>query len=289
MKDRVAEPEARSIRTLGILGAGRLGTVLARLSASAGYRVLVAASGAPALITPAMKAIGANAATAATVIAESDAVILALPLGRYRMLTAEALRGALVIDAMNYWWGSDGIRDDLNDPRTSTSELVQQHLVGARVVKALSHMGYQDLEDEARPAGSPGRKAIAIAGDDAVDVSTVAALVNDLGFDPVVAGPLAAGIMLEPGSETFGADVDVTQLQEMLERFPTSQRGIIVARARGGPPDWPEAYLSRECVRDPASRTHPYRESRVREAPSCRARERYRGTSRGRARRVRRA
>jgi predicted dinucleotide-binding enzyme len=227
------ESEAGRIQTLGVIGAGRLGTVLARLAASAGYRVIVAGSGAPALITPAMRAIGATAGTVPMVAAEADAVVLALPLGQYRMLPAELLHGAVVIDAMNYWWASDGIRDDLSDPRTSTSELVQAHLVGAHVIKALSHMGYQDLEDEARPAGSPGRKAIAIAGDDAAHVSVVAGLVDDLGFDPVIAGPLSAGIMLEPGAEAFGADVEATQLQEMLERFPASQRGIVVARARG--------------------------------------------------------
>lgn len=225
--------EAREIQTLGVIGAGRLGTVLARLATSAGYRVIVAASSAPALIAPAMRAIGATPASVATAIAEADAVVLALPLGQYRMLPPELLRGALVIDAMNYWWASDGIRDDLSDPRTSTSELVQAHLVGAHVVKGLSHMGYQDLEDEARTVGTPGRKAIAIAGDDVAQVSIVAALVDDLGFDPVVAGPLSAGIMLEPGAEAFGADVDAAQLREMLERFPTSQRGIVVARARG--------------------------------------------------------
>lgn len=218
--------------TLGIIGAGRLGTVLARLAASAGYRVLVATAKRPALIAPAMTAVGAEAASIDTVIAESDAVILALPLGRYRTLPAESLRDVLVIDAMNYWWAADGVRDDLSDSRTSTSELVQEHLPGARVVKALSHMGYQDLDDESRPAGTLGRKAIAIAGDDAADLETVSTIVDALGFDPVVAGPLAASIMLEPGSELFGADVDADQLREMLDGFWTSQRGIVVARAR---------------------------------------------------------
>ncbi len=222
----------RRIQTLGIIGSGRLGTVLARLAVAAGLRVLVARSGDPALIAARMTAIGAVAQATATVIAESDAVILALPLGRFRMLPADALRGKLVIDAMNYWWASDGIRDDLSDPRISTSELVQTHLDGARVVKALSHMGYQDLEDEPRPAGAPGRKAIAVAGDEPDDVAMVSALIDDLGFDAVAAGPLSAGIMLEPGAEAFGADVTAGQLREMLDGFWESQRGIIVARAR---------------------------------------------------------
>lgn len=222
----------RRIQTLGIIGAGRLGTVLARLAVAAGFRVVVARSGEPALIAARMSAIGAVAQATDTVIAESDAVVLALPLGSYRTLPAEALRGKLVIDAMNYWWASDGIRDDLSDPRVSTSELVQHHLAGARVVKALSHMGYQDLEDEPRPTGASGRKAIAVAGDDPDDVAVVSALVDDLGFDAVIAGPLAAGIMLEPGAEAFGADVTAGQLREMLDGFWESQRGIIVARAR---------------------------------------------------------
>lgn len=222
-----------SIRTLGIIGAGRLGTVLASLAVASGYRVVVARSGAPEPIARAMTAIGAEAGSVDSVIADADAVLLALPLGGFRSLPAERLRGMLVVDAMNYWWGADGIRPDLTDPRTSTSELVQAHLADARVVKALGHMGYQDLEDEARPAGSPDRKAIAIAGDDPNDLALVSRLVDDLGFDPVVTGDLASGIMLEPGGEAFGADVDADELREMLERFPTSQRGIVVARARG--------------------------------------------------------
>jgi predicted dinucleotide-binding enzyme len=194
--------------------------------------VLVARSGDPALIASRMKAIGAVAVTRSVAIAEADAVVLALPLGEYETLPTNELRGKLVIDAMNYWWASDGIRADLSDPRTSTSELVQHHLAGAHVVKALSHMGYQDLEDEARPPLSPDRKAIAIAGDDPDAVTAVASLVDALGFDPVHAGPLANGIMLEPGAEAFGADVGAAQLREMLDGFWISQRGIIVARAR---------------------------------------------------------
>jgi len=202
-------------KTVGILGAGKVGTVLARLALAAGHRVLISGSGDPEKIalTISVLAPGAIATTSADAAAGADVVILALPLGKYRALPVDALEDKLVIDSMNYWWEVDGNRDDLAHPVKSTSELIQGFLPRSTLVKAFNHMGYHDLDEEPRSRGETGRKGIAIAGDDESARRTVAALVDDFGFDPVEIGRLRTGRMLEPGHDLFGANVSADEIR----------------------------------------------------------------------------
>jgi predicted dinucleotide-binding enzyme len=209
------------IRSVGILGAGRVGTALATLAREAGLHGTVA---------------GSSDASDIALATQADVVILAIPLGSYRTLPADALAGKLVIDAMNYWWELDGARPEFSDPQTSTSETLQAFLKDSRLAKSFNHASVWELENLARPAGHPERRALAIAADDLQDVAQASSLVDVMGFDPVPAGPLSSGVMFEPGTEAFGSDASAAELRAMLNRFWTSQRGLVVARNRDKPP-----------------------------------------------------
>jgi len=208
-----------AIKSIGILGAGKVGVVLAQLALKAGYTVYVAGSGNPSKIALTVKVLapGAIAMSAAETARSSDVIILALPLSKYRSLPKDELKNKLVIDAMNYWWEVDGMENSLINPHSSSSEAVQAFLSESRIVKAFSHMGYHDLHDEAKPTNSPNRKAIAVAGDNLADVAVVSEIVDNLGFDPVAAGTLASGVYLEPGSDAFGANVSSAMLSKMIK------------------------------------------------------------------------
>lgn len=207
-----------AVSSIGILGAGKVGIVLAQLALKAGYEVLIAGSGDPAKIalTTQVLAPGAVALTGTELAKRADVVILALPLSKFRTIPKTSLTGKLIIDAMNYWWEVDGPRSEIIPDDTSSSEAVQQFLHTPHVVKAFSHMGYHELYDETRPAGDVARKAIAIAGDNSEDTASVAKIVDALGFDPVIIGNLSKGILLEPGHPAFGATATAEKLKEIL-------------------------------------------------------------------------
>jgi predicted dinucleotide-binding enzyme len=198
---------------LAVLGAGHVGPVIARLAIKAGYPVVIATSGDPenlALIAELMIP-GAQPRWARDAVAEADVVVLAMPLHRFGEIDPGLLNGKLVVDAMNYWPATEGVLEAFE--YGGSSEIVARRLAGSVVVKALNHIGYHQLEDRARPAGAPERRAAGVAGDDPAAVATIAGLVDRIGYDPVRLGSLRSGRVLEPGGPVFGVVLPLDEFE----------------------------------------------------------------------------
>jgi len=181
--------------TLGIIGAGNIGSTLARLAVQAGYDVVLSNSRGPETLVDLVAELGerARAATPAEAAASGDLVVVTIPLKSIDQVPAEPLRGKVVIDTNNYYPQRDGEIAELEDESTTTSELLQARLPESKVVKAFNNINYRALGELARPAGAPDRSTLAVAGDDADAKAPVAELLDDLGYDTYDAGPLSEG------------------------------------------------------------------------------------------------
>ncbi|MGH3179080.1 MAG: NADPH-dependent F420 reductase [Streptosporangiaceae bacterium] len=204
---------------LAVLGAGHVGPVIARLAIGAGYPVAIATSGDPddiALITE-LVIPGAQPRWASDAVADADIVVLAIPPHRFTDVDPALLAGKVVVDAMNYWPASDGVLTAFeNGASDGSSEIVAGRLAGSAVVKALNHIGYHELEDRARPAWVPDRRASGLAGDDPAAVAAVAELTDRIGYDPVRLGGLPAGRVLQPGGPVFGQVLTVPEFERAV-------------------------------------------------------------------------
>ena len=215
--ESAANQEVDDLR-LGIVGAGKFGTTLARAAIGAGYDVAISGSG-PAddiALTVDVLAAGAHAATTDEVVRHADIIVLAVPTHRFRELPRDLFAGKILIDAMNYWQPVDGDDPELTTARDGTSTIVQERFSSARVVKSLNQLGYHQLEETQRPTGEPDRIAIGAAGDDRLAVRKVMRLLDRLGFDPVDAGPLKNGSALEPDGSPIAATYSADQLSQVI-------------------------------------------------------------------------
>ena len=183
------------VRTIGFIGSGNIGSTLARLAVAAGYDVVMSNSRGPETLTGLVGELGSNARAGHVLEAgrAADVVVVTVPLYAIHDLPPEAVEGKVVVDTCNYYPGRDGEIQPLEEETLTTSELVQQHLTGADVVKACNNIFFGALGVLGRPAGAPDRSALPIAGDDDQAKRVVAHLLDTLGFDTVDAGPLAEG------------------------------------------------------------------------------------------------
>jgi predicted dinucleotide-binding enzyme len=205
---------------IGLIGAGNIGSTLAKLAVDHGHEVVLSNSRGPQTLDDLVKRLGdrASAGTAIEAAEAGDVVVVTIPLKNYRAVPVDALAGKTVIDTNNYYPERDGQIPELDDESTTSSELLAAHLPESQVVKAFNNTYYSDLATQGRPSGTPGRRALPISGDDAEAKRVVAGLLDEFGFDPVDAGPLAEGRRFQPGTPAYGGRFDEAGLREALAR-----------------------------------------------------------------------
>lgn len=204
--------------TLGIIGAGHIGSQVARVAVANGYDVVIANSRGPETLADLVTELGpkATAATAADAAEAGDVVVVTVPLGRIDQLPVEQLAGKIVLDTNNYYFERDGHIEALDKGETTTSELLQAQLPTSRIAKAFNHIFAADITADGTPAGTPDRRALATAGDDADAVEFVTRFYDEAGFDTVNIGPLSESWRAERGRPAYVVRQNAAELEANL-------------------------------------------------------------------------
>jgi predicted dinucleotide-binding enzyme len=204
---------------IGIIGAGMIGSTVAKLWIDAGHEVRIA-SRHPEQLRPLVESLGtrASAGTAAAAATFGDVVMLTVPLAATPALAREVaplLAGKIVLDTGNAYEKRDG---DAAHQATAHPEgsagWAAAMFPGARWVKAFNTVYFKVLEKEAHRDGD--RIGIPLASDDGVALDVVAGLVRDAGFDPVIAGALGRGKEFEPNTSVYNTGMSGPELRAKL-------------------------------------------------------------------------
>jgi predicted dinucleotide-binding enzyme len=204
--------------TIGIIGAGHIGSQVARLAVAAGHDVVISNSRGPETLAPLVAELGprARAGTVADAARAGDIVVVTIPLKNYRADPVELVAGKIVIDTNNYYPQRDGHIPELDAGTATTSGLLQAHLPTSRVVKAFNHIYAAQLTTDGQPAGTPNRRALVIAGDDPEAKATVTRLLDQFGYDTVDAGPLQESWRIERDTPGYGPRRNADELRRDL-------------------------------------------------------------------------
>jgi 8-hydroxy-5-deazaflavin:NADPH oxidoreductase len=210
--------DVAAMTTIGIIGAGHIGSQVARLAVASGYEVVISNSRGPETLAGLVAELGPNAraATALEAAQSGDIVVVSVPLKNYRTIPVEPLTGKIVIDTNNYYPARDGHIPELDTESTTTSELLQAHLPTAKVVKAFNHIYAAELTTHGQPAGTKSRRALVIAGNDDGAKAVVTHLLDQFGFDTVDAGPLKEGWRIQRDTPGYGPRRTAEELRRDL-------------------------------------------------------------------------
>jgi len=213
---------AATMTTIGIIGAGHIGSQVARKAAELGYDVVISNSRGPETLTDLVAELGpkARAATAAEAAAAGDFAVVTVPLKNYKDVPAEPLAGKIVIDTNNYYWERDGRVPALDNGEATTSGLLQEHLPQSKVAKGFNHIMAKDITTDGTPAGTDNRRALATASDYPEAAELVANLYDEFGFDTVNVGPLEESWRVERDRPAYVKRQNAAELKDNLTKAP---------------------------------------------------------------------
>ena len=205
---------------IGIIGAGNIGANAARLFIKAGHEIAIANSRGAETLKDLVAELGENAQAVSIKEAAKfgEIVFISIPFGKYKTLPANAFDGKIVVDSNNYYPDRDGVFEELDDNKTTSSEMLGEHLSGARIVKGFNTIWFEHLKtqgDASLPVEE--RRAIFIAGDDAEAKKTVAKLIEEIGFAAVDTGNLRdGGLTQEPGTALYNRELTANDAHALL-------------------------------------------------------------------------
>ncbi len=215
---RRALPDVLPVVKIGIIGAGNIGGTLTRRFQALGHEVAVANSRGPETLAELAAETGATAVPLEQAAAGAELVIVTIPEHAVPSLPAGVLDaaapGATIVDTGNYYPARDG-RIEAIESGVTESRWVSD-VLGRPVVKAFNNIRALHLLEHGKPAGTPGRIALPVAGDDPEAKRVVLGLVDQLGFDPVDAGTIDESWRQQPGTPVYATDLDAEGVRAAL-------------------------------------------------------------------------
>jgi predicted dinucleotide-binding enzyme len=209
---------------IGIIGAGHIGSTLARRLTSLGHDVTVANSRGPETLKDVAAATGAHTATVGDAAKDKDVVIVTIPEKSVPDLPKGLFNDShtVVVDTGNYYPRRDGEIADIESGMTESRWVSTQ--LGRPVVKAFNTIYAKHLLENGRPKGDRERIALPIAGDDQNAKAVVSRLIDELGFDPVDYGGLDDSWRQQPGTPVYGKDLPSDRARKALEQASSERK-----------------------------------------------------------------
>lgn len=210
------------METIGIIGAGNIGSQVARKAIENGYDVVISNSRGPETLAELVAELGpkATAGSAAQAAEAADVAVVTVPFKAYADVPVQPLAGKIVIDTNNYYFERDGRIEVLDNAEATVTGLLQAHLPTSRVAKGFNHIMAADITADAFPAGDPSRRALATSSDFADASEFVTRLYDEFGFDTVNIGPLSESWRVERDRPAYGARQTVAELEANLAKAP---------------------------------------------------------------------